>query len=86
MAQMDTAHLFPYVTDEPLTVQPGTYTLVVYLSRERLSPYSRWVPGGAFGAFTELWGCQKTFTIDQRDITITVTDVPLMDGSVYSCP
>jgi hypothetical protein len=86
MAQMDTAQPFPYVTDEPLAVRPGIYTLVLYLSREPLSPYSRWVPAGAFGALTELWGCQKTFTVDQRDITITVTDVPLMDGSVHSCP
>jgi hypothetical protein len=35
---------FPYVTDEPLGVAPGTYTLAVYVS-DQLGPYSRWVPG-----------------------------------------
>ena len=35
---------FPYVTNEPVAVAPGTYTVAVYVG-DRLGPYSRWVPG-----------------------------------------
>ena len=35
---------FPYVTDKPVGVAPGTYTIAGYVSNS-LGPYSRWVPG-----------------------------------------
>ena len=85
MPEMDTGRPFPYVTDEPLEVEPGTYALVVYLSRDPLTPFSRWVPAGAFGALSEMWGCQATFTVEQSDVTVNVTEIPRMTGNVPPC-
>lgn len=62
---------FPYVSAEALTVEPGTYTLVLWVD-DGLSPVTRWVPinSDAMG----LYGCHVTFevgTATQTDVTVT---------------
>lgn len=39
---------FPYVVDEVASVEPGTYTLDLWLAR-KLSPYGRWLPAASPG-------------------------------------
>lgn len=40
---------FPYVVDEVATVEPGTYTLDLWLAR-KLGPYGRWLPAASPGS------------------------------------
>ena len=70
---------FPYVSDEALVVEPGTYTLVLWVD-ETLSPVSRWVPlnsyvpGDPLLDGTDLYGCHMVF--DVGDDTLTDVTVP----------
>ena len=50
---------FPYVTQVPLQVPPGTYTLALWAAPDALGPYGRWVPSDTLG----LRGCGLTFTV-----------------------
>lgn len=60
---------FPYVGEDPLIVEPGTYTMMVWLGRE-LGPYSRWVPASSEG----LVGCEALVEVKEgRAATVTVT-------------
>jgi len=51
---------FPHVTDEALTVAPGTYTLVVWVD-VGLGGLNRWVPVNSDGM--GLYGCQIVFEV-----------------------
>ncbi len=53
---------FPYVTDEPVGVAPGTYTIAVYVSND-LGPYSRWMPGCSDGVI--LYDRVETFEVGE---------------------
>jgi hypothetical protein len=75
--------LFPFVSDQPLTVAPGMYTLVVWVDLG-LSPVSRWVPVNSDGS--GLYGCQAVFEVGdaaQTDVEIAATLVP--DGWNTNC-
>ena len=64
--------LFPYLTDEQQLVDPGTYTLQLWLSPTTIGPYSRWVPGQQAG----LVGCVTTFDVGATGGGVTVTGIP----------
>lgn len=67
---------FPYVLDEVATVEPGTYTLTLFVA-DRVLPYSRWVP-----ALTpSLKGCTTTLLVEEgRGAVVTLTDPVLFDA------
>jgi hypothetical protein len=61
---------FPYVTEEVLVVEPGTFTLVLWRGSSEIGPYSRWVPGGPEG----LVSCEIVFESEEgEDVSLTVT-------------
>lgn len=60
--------LFPYVLEDVLTVQPGKYTLFLWLG-PRIGPYSRWTPGDDPG----LKVCRTTFIV--KDLQGTAVDL-----------
>ncbi len=63
--------LFPYVTDEVLTAEPGVHTLMLWVADSRIGPYSRWVPGGP----DSLIGCSTTFEIEAgQGTSLTIVD------------
>ena len=64
--------LFPYLTDDPQKVDPGTYTLQLWLRPTTIGPYSRWVPSQQPG----LIGCVTTFEVGATSGGVTVTDIP----------
>ena len=61
---------WPYVTDEPLVLEPGTYHLQLWLGEWPLCCYSfPWVPADS----PTLTGCGRTFTVMQGEpVTIAV--------------
>ena len=74
---------FPYVSDAALTLEPGTYTLVLWVDYG-LSPTSRWVPVNSDGA--GLFGCHTVFDVAgdaQTDVTVTANLHP--DGWNVDC-
>ena len=74
---------FPYISEQALTVAPGTYTLVFWVDFG-LSPVSRWVPLNSDGM--GLYGCQVVFDVaddTQTEVAITADLVP--DGWGTSC-
>ena len=70
---------FPYVSDAALTVEPGTYTLVLWVD-ETLTPVSRWVPinswvpGDPLIEGMDLHGCHMVVDVD--DDSLTEVEVP----------
>ncbi len=72
---------FPFVSDEALTVEPGTYTLVLWVD-EGLGSVDRWVPinsytdGDVLIEGTDLFGCQVVFEVGDD----TQTDVAVEAG------
>jgi hypothetical protein len=69
---------FPFVSDQALTVEPGSYTLVLWVD-EGLSPVSRWVPintytdGDVLIEGTDLFGCHVVFEVGddaQTDVAV----------------
>jgi len=69
---------FPFVSDEALTVEPGTYTLVLWVD-EGLNPVNRWVPintytdGDVLIEGTDLFGCHTVFEVGddaQTDVAV----------------
>lgn len=67
---------FPGVSEDPLLVEPGTYTLVLWLAPD-LGPYSRWVPAATGG----LAGCETTFVVgDGTTFEIEVHGMPSPGG------
>ncbi len=79
---------WPYVTDDPALVEPGTYMLILWLGEPPLCCYSApWVPALS----PTLRGCGTTFTVEpDEDVTISVSGVPGEPGSGASddaqCP
>ncbi len=74
---------FPHVTDEALTVAPGTYTLVVWVD-VGLGGFDRWVPMNSDGM--GLYGCQAVFEVGadaQTDVVVPANLVP--DGWNTDC-
>ncbi|MDH3606374.1 MAG: hypothetical protein OER12_05205 [Acidimicrobiia bacterium] len=74
---------FPYVSDQALTVEPGTYTLVIWVDTG-LSPATRWVPINTDGR--GLYGCHAVFEVGgdtQTNIEITPNLHP--DGWNINC-
>jgi len=67
---------FPHVTDQALTVAPGTYTLVVWVD-VGLGGFNRWVPVNSDGM--GLYGCQAVFEVGgdaQTDVVVPANLVP----------
>jgi hypothetical protein len=68
---------FPYVSDAALTVEPGTYTLVLWVD-ETLTPVSRWVPinsyvpGDPLTEGMDLYGCHMVFDVGDDPLTEVV--------------
>lgn len=74
---------FPFVSDEALTVEPGMYTLVVWVD-DALNPASRWVPVNTDGR--GLFGCHVVFEVgdDARtDVFVSANLQP--DGWNINC-
>jgi hypothetical protein len=74
---------FPFVSDEALTVEPGTYTLVVWVD-DRLGAVTRWVPVNTDGM--GLFGCHVVFEVGddaQTDIAVSANLQP--DGWNINC-
>jgi len=61
---------YPYVTDEPLTVEPGTYTLVLWLDTS-LGSWNRWIPVNTDGA--GLIGCRQEFEVTDAGADISLS-------------
>ena len=62
--------LFPDVTEEVLVVEPGTYTVMLWLDDITIGFYSRWVP--AMGR--NLDGCEVVFQVEEgQAAALTVT-------------
>jgi len=76
--------LFPYVSEEPLVVESGSYYLQLWFAASEMGPYSRWVPGLTEG----LRGCQMQFSIDAGSaVHVSVTDMPSGGTEVsLTCP
>ena len=74
---------FPFVSTEALTVEPGTYTLVVW-EDHALNPESRWVPINTDGQ--GLFGCQVVFEVGDDARTDVVVSGDLQpDGWNINC-
>lgn len=61
---------FPFVSDAAVTVEPGRYTLVVWVD-DALNPVDRWVPINTDGM--GLVGCQVVFEVGddaQTDVAV----------------
>jgi hypothetical protein len=74
---------FPFVSDAALTVEPGLYTLVVWVDFG-LGPVSRWVPLNSDGS--GLFGCQTVFKVAgdaQTDVAVAANLEP--DGWNVDC-
>lgn len=74
---------FPFVSDTPLTVTPGRYTLVVWVD-DALNPASRQVPINTDGR--GLFGCQAVFDVGddvETDVVVTANLQP--DGWNVDC-
>ena len=73
---------FPYVSDAALTVEPGTYTLVLWVD-ETLTPVSRWVPinsyvpGDPLTEGMDLYGCHMVFDVGDDQQTEVVVPANL---------
>jgi hypothetical protein len=68
---VESTGLFPYVTEEVLTVEPGAYTLMMWAADSPMGPYSRWVPGGP----ESLIGCSTIFEFEEgQSASLTVVD------------
>lgn len=77
----DSVGPFPGVSEDPLLVEPGTYTLVLWLAAD-LGPYSRWVPAATGG----LAGCETTFVVgDGTTFEIEVHGMPPPGATGTSC-
>ncbi len=77
------AGAFPFVTDAALEVEPGTYTLVVWVDT-RLNPASRRVPVNTDGM--GLYGCQMVFEVGNEAHTEVLVPVDLQpDGWYVDC-
>jgi hypothetical protein len=69
--------LFPFVTDTPIQVAPGTYTLMLWAAPQDLGAYGRWVPADTNG----LRGCRVTFeAAPGSGATLTVNGLPDWGG------
>lgn len=70
--QIDADTQFPHVSEEPLVVEPGEYTIMLWIGEE-LSGYSRWVPAEGPG----LGGCRVDVTVeDDQSTSVTVDGIP----------
>jgi hypothetical protein len=65
---------WPYVTDEPVMLEPGTYTLQLWLGEPPLCCYlDPFLPNGS----PTLSGCTTVFTVkEDEQVNITVNGIP----------
>ncbi len=74
---------FPYVSSEALTVEPGTYTLVLWVDTS-LGEVSRWVPLNTDGR--GLFGCQYVFEVgDDTETSISISPTFYPNGWNTNC-
>lgn len=79
----DQTRRFPFVTDTALTVDPGTYTLVVWVDHS-LAGFERWVPVNTDGR--GLYGCHTTIDVGtEENTTLTVPANLRPDGWNVDC-
>ncbi|MGI9529530.1 MAG: hypothetical protein ACR2NG_07460 [Acidimicrobiia bacterium] len=76
-------HRFPHVSTEALAVEPGTYTLVLWVDT-MLGGYDRWVPLNTDGM--GLFGCQYVFEVgDDGDATVELSPTFYPNGWNTDC-
>jgi len=76
---------WPYVTDEPLMLEPGTYRLQLWLGEPPLCCYDwPWLPAGS----STLTGCTTLITVkEDEQVNITVSMPPRSgQGPETECP
>jgi hypothetical protein len=74
---------FPFVTDTALTIEPGTYTLVVWVDHS-LGSSQRWVPINTDNR--GLYGCHLTFDVGTDPHTVVTVPANLQpDGWNVDC-
>jgi hypothetical protein len=66
---------WPYVTDEPLMLEPGTYRLQLWYGEPPLCGYNApWLPGDTSSSLT---GCGTVLTLQEDEhVNITVSGIP----------
>jgi hypothetical protein len=69
------APIFPYVSDEPLLLVPGTYILFIWADQEPLTPYGRWAPAGPSES-RRLLGCSTVVEVGRSDVHLSIEGVP----------
>ena len=65
---------FPYISEQALTVEPGSYTLVLWVD-DGLGPVSRWVPVNTDGM--GLFGCHVVFEVGDDAHTAVAVEAGL---------
>ena len=73
---------FPHVTTEALTIEPGTYTLILWVDTS-IGGATRWVPINTDGM--GLYGCHHTFELTQDTATTTITPTLHPNGWNTNC-
>jgi hypothetical protein len=84
-ADFDFGTDWPFVTDDPAMLEPGTYYLQLWLGQPPLCCFSAFVPGDS----PSLSGCGTVFTVKEGEqANITVTGVPPRSdqGPQVECP
>ena len=73
---------FPYVVSDALTVDPGVYTLVLWMDTS-LGSFNRWVPVNTDGM--GLFGCRHVFEVSDDSVDINLTPTVVPDGWTTDC-
>lgn len=73
---------FPYVASEALIVEPGMYTLVLWMDTS-LGSFDRWIPINTDGM--GLVGCRHVFEVSEESVEVTLTPTLLPDGWTTDC-
>lgn len=69
------APVFPNVSDEPLLLEPGTYTLSIWADEVELTAFNRWTPG-LTGEEGGIYVCSTTVEVAESDVSVSISGVP----------
>ena len=73
---------FPYVASEALLVEPGTYTLVLWMDTS-LGSFDRWIPVNTDGM--GLLGCRHVFEVSDESVEVSLTPRLHSNGWTTDC-